>query len=156
MHPLQRWTWMTLFTASSMLAADGSVLAKEREASTNLVVSVKGLRNDTGQVAVALFKSGKGFPDQKRALKGQVVAISHKQARLRFRNLAPGTYALAVLHDENKNDEMDFNLLGMPLEGYGFSNDASAMFGPPSFDEAKFTVGQDDARHTVHIRYFSL
>jgi uncharacterized protein (DUF2141 family) len=139
-----------------LLGGDTPALADERKAGATLEVSIKRLRNDTGRVAVALFKDPDAFPDQKRALRGRVVAISRKQARTRFEGLAPGRYALAVLHDENNNDEMDFNLLGMPLEGYGFSNDAHAMFGPPSFEEARFSVAKSGTRHTVNVRYFSL
>ena len=46
-------------------------------------------------------------------------------------DLAPGRYALSAFHNENDNGELDTNLLGVPSEGYGFGNDASAAFGPP-------------------------
>jgi uncharacterized protein (DUF2141 family) len=49
---------------------------------------------------------------------------------------------------------MDFNFLGMPLEGYGFSNDASAPFGPPSFDDAAFRLGARASFVAVKVRYF--
>jgi uncharacterized protein (DUF2141 family) len=121
-----------------------------------LTVAVKGLRNDKGRVAVALFKRGEHFPDQKHALLGKVVRSSKKRAVVQFSSLEPGTYALAILHDENKNDKMDFNFLGMPLEGYGFSNDASEMFGPPSFEAASFEVSGEQTSHTVTAQYFVL
>ena len=63
-------------------------------------------------------------------------------------------YAVAVLHDENDNAKMDFNFLGMPLEGYGFSNDASALFGPPSFSAAAFRLTARASHVSVKIRYF--
>jgi uncharacterized protein (DUF2141 family) len=62
-------------------------------------------------------------------------------------------YASAVLHDENQNSKMDFNFLGMPLEGYGFSNDAGALFGPPSFAAASFRLLPRASQITVKIRY---
>jgi uncharacterized protein (DUF2141 family) len=73
-----------------------------------------------------------------------------------FGSLRPGTYAVAVLHDENENGKMDFNFLGMPLEGYGFSNDASALFGPPSFANAAFRLLPRSSALTISARYFSL
>lgn len=149
----------SLIALATSFAFGISALAKPEAkppSRTTLEVAVKGLRNGNGRVAVALFKNPKAFPDQKQALRGKIVGIAGKRARVRFEKLEPGHYALAVLHDENGNDEMDFNLLGMPLEGYGFSNDASAMFGPPSFEAARFSVGEDTARHTVNVRYFSL
>ena len=57
-----------------------------------------------------------------------------------FDNVEPGEYALTVLHDENGNGKLDTNLLGMPKEGYGVSNNAFRRFGPPRFREAKITV----------------
>jgi len=119
-----------------------------------LSVRVSQLQNDTGRVAVALFASAEDFPDQKRALAGQLTRIQNGKASVTFPNLLPGRYAVAVLHDENENDEMDFNFLGMPLEGYGFSNDASAPFGPPSFDAAAFRLRARASVVAVKVRYF--
>jgi uncharacterized protein (DUF2141 family) len=117
-------------------------------------VRVTQLRNDRGTLAVALFASAKDFPDQRRALAGRLTRIRGGRAAVRFDGLRPGEYAVAVLHDENQNNEMDFNFLGMPLEGYGFSNDASALFGPPSFAAAAFRLRPRPSSITVQTRYF--
>jgi len=84
------------------------------------------------------------------------VRIEQKRVSVTFSDLRPGVYAVAVLHDENENSKMDFNLLGMPLEGYGFSNDASALFGPPSFKDAAFTLKARPSAVSIKTRYFSL
>ena len=63
------------------------------------------------------------------------------------RDLAYGQYAIAVYHDKNKNGLLDTNMLGIPLEEYGFSNNARGRFGPASWSQAKFTVNK---RTTVH------
>ena len=55
-----------------------------------------------------------------------------------FNGIPAGTYAVTVLHDENSDSKMDFNWMGMPTKGYGFSNDAKATLLPPSFDTASF------------------
>jgi uncharacterized protein (DUF2141 family) len=132
-------------------AAESDARRPERVA---LTVRVNGLSNDRGRVAVALFASADAFPDQKRALTGQLAKIEKGRAAVRFEGLRPGTYAVAVLHDENQNSKMDFNFLGMPLEGYGFSNDASAPFGPPSFGAAAFELKPRDSFIPVRMRYF--
>jgi len=119
-----------------------------------LSVRVNELNNDKGRVAVALFASPDDFPDQERALAGQLTRIKGGKASVTFQNLLPGRYAVAVLHDENENSKMDFNFLGMPLEGYGFSNDASAPFGPPSFGAAAFRLGPRPSFVSVKARYF--
>ncbi|HEX2733963.1 MAG TPA: DUF2141 domain-containing protein [Polyangiaceae bacterium] len=121
-----------------------------------LTVNVSELRNSKGNVAVALFDSPSAFPDQQRALVGKLAKIDGRTASLKFVGLKPGTYAVAVLHDENRNDKMDFNLLGMPLEGYGFSNDAQVMFAPPSFDEAAFRLLPRASQISIPMHYFSI
>ena len=60
--------------------------------------------------------------------------------RFVVQDLAPGRYALSAFHDENDNGELDTNLMGIPSEGYGFGNDASAALGPPSFEAAAVDV----------------
>lgn len=64
-------------------------------------------------------------------------------ATLTFSGVAPGTYAIVVIHDENGNGEMDTNFLGIPREPGGFSNNAPARMGPARFSEAAFEVGDD-------------
>jgi len=65
-----------------------------------------------------------------------------------FENLPPGRYVVTAYHDENDNDEFDTNFLGLPEEGYGFSNDAPVTLGPPSFNEAAVSV-RDDVGETI-------
>ena len=139
-------------TFGSLRAADKQ--PREQPSRATLIVDVLQLRNDEGRVAVAVFNTEEAFPDQERALRGKLSKISGKRARVTFKGLKPGTYAVAVLHDENENDEMDFNFVGMPLEGYGFSNDASAMFGPPSFEDAAFRLRGGRAKARIKARYF--
>jgi uncharacterized protein (DUF2141 family) len=57
-------------------------------------------------------------------------------ARCDFGDIPPGTYAIAVIHDENSHGKLDTNRLGVPTEGYGFSGDAGALLGAPSFSAA--------------------
>jgi len=135
-------------------AADGGAKGPAAPATVGLTVRVRGLTNDRGRVAVALFSTAESFPDQKRAVAGHLAKIEKGRAAVRFVGLRPGVYAVAVLHDENENDEMDFNFLGMPLEGYGFSNDASATFGPPSFQAASFRLQPRNSFIPIRMRYF--
>ena len=64
----------------------------------------------------------------------------------------PGTYAIALVHDENGNRRMDKTLI-LPREGFGFSRDAPVRFGPPSFAAAAFAVASQPVRQTVKMRY---
>jgi uncharacterized protein (DUF2141 family) len=66
--------------------------------------------------------------------------------------LPAGTYALRVMHDRNGNQTLDSNLVGMPTEPWGFSNNAAGSFGPPGWDDARFELG-DDQRQTITLNH---
>lgn len=71
---------------------------------------------------------------------------------MRFTGLKPGTYALALIHDENGNNKVDTALF-LPKEGVGVSRNPVLM-GPPSFKSAAFVVGTVDLKLTVKMKYF--
>jgi len=118
-------------------------------------VKVLNIRNSTGTVACALFESSAGFPAEYlgSAINIMVIKIRHTQARCDFEDIAPGTYALAVVHDENMNGKLDNNWLGIPTEGYGFSNDATALLGAPSFSAASFLYNGQNLDLTISLHY---
>jgi len=81
------------------------------------------------------------------------IEIRDTQAHCDFLAIPPGTYALAVIHDENRNGKLDTNWMGIPTEGYGFSNEAKALLGPPSFSAAKFQYDGGTLNLTISLRY---
>ncbi len=118
-------------------------------------VKILDIRNSTGAVACALFESPEGFPTEflHSATNIMVIKIRDTQARCDFEDIAPGTYALAVIHDENMNGKLDTNWLGVPTEGYGFSNDATASLGAPSFSAASFAYDGRSLDLTIGLNY---
>lgn len=102
-------------------------------------VSVYNIRNNKGNILVSLFKDGNGFPDDpEKVVKRIKLSIADNRAEVVFTNLPAGTYAVAILHDENNDLKLNKNLLGIPKEGFGFSNNVMGTFGPPSFTKAGF------------------
>lgn len=118
-------------------------------------VKILDIRNSTGTVACALFESPDGFPIEflRSATNVMVIKIRKTQARCDFEDIPPGTYALAVIHDENMNGKLDTNRLGIPTEGYGFSNDAKGWFGAPSFSAASFPYDGRNVDLTISLHY---
>jgi len=118
-------------------------------------VKVLNIKNSVGTIGCALFESADGFPIEylRYATNIIVIKIRDTQARCVFVDVPPGSYALAVIHDENMNGRLDTNWLGMPTEGYGFSNDAKAMLGPPSFSDAGFLSDGGTLELTVTLHY---
>jgi uncharacterized protein (DUF2141 family) len=136
-------------------AGEGSA-REEARATGALLVEVSGFRNRKGKLLLAVFRSEAGFPnDMKRAAYHEAFPIEQSTVSVRVPDLAPGTYAVAVHHDEDGDFEMDTGLLGIPREGYGASRDAPARFGPPKFKRASFVLskGQEE-KLPIHIRYF--
>lgn len=120
-----------------------------------LHVKVLNIRNSTGTVACALFNSTEGFPTAYLHFATNIMAmkVRDKQARCDFQDVAPGTYALVVVHDENRNGELDTNWLGVPTEGYAFSNNAKALFDAPSFSAASFPYDGQNLDLTMSLHY---
>ena len=99
-----------------------------------LTIKITGIRNADGNLRVALRT------DENTIVDSRIVEIDQKTltAEAVFDTLPEGTYGVAVIHDENKNEKLDFNDVGMPTEGYGHSNNPAKRPGPPNFDETKF------------------
>jgi len=118
-----------------------------------LRVHVIGLRNDRGNVRCSLFSSAEGFPaDTDQRATTIVAPISNRNATCEFAGIGPGVYAIVLFHDENADGSFNRNWIGLPQEGYGFSNDARAYFRPPSFKDASFSLDQGirDIRIDIH------
>jgi uncharacterized protein (DUF2141 family) len=118
-------------------------------------VKVLNIRNSTGTVDCSLFDSPEGFPHEvlRSARKVMVMKVRDTQARCDFEDIPPGTYALVAIHDENMNGKLDTNLLGIPTEGYGFSNDVKALLGAPSFSAASFQYNGETLDLTISLHY---
>lgn len=118
-------------------------------------VTILGIRNSAGTVDCALFESDQGFPIEVllSATKVMVMKVRETHARCDFESIPPGTYALAVIHDENMNGKLDTNVLGIPREGYGFSNDAKGWIGAPSFPAASFPYDGQNLEMTIRMHY---
>ena len=75
----------------------------------------------------------------------QFSPVKEGGTRFVFTNISDGMYALRFFEDQNNNETLDSNLLGMPQEPFGFSNDARGFAGPPSFQDASFLVSGNTA-----------
>jgi len=118
----------------------------------DLVVTVEGLRSNVGFLRLALFDQAKEFP-RGADVHDQDVAAKRGRVDVVFKNIKPGTYAAAIHHDENANKSMDTNFIGLPEEGYGFSNNARVIFGPPTFEAASFNVGLEKTAISLKVVY---
>jgi uncharacterized protein (DUF2141 family) len=136
MHPALRLI-ITCGGAASFAAtalADPAPIAK-------VVVNVGTLRTTKGSVQCRLYRSAAGFPED--PAEGSVekrASIAGESSTFVFENVPPGTYAISCLHDENDNRKLDKNFLGVPMEGYGVSNNRTYAMSAPRWAESTFAV----------------
>ncbi|MFP4015229.1 MAG: DUF2141 domain-containing protein [Chitinispirillaceae bacterium] len=146
MKSLKLFPLLLLFVAAVPALAQDSVTLKIR---------MQGFRSTGNTALVGVYDEDKAaqFPKRDKAVTGDKTEVKDKTEVLTFGGLKPGTYAVAVLHDEDNNGKMSTNLLGMPKEGYGFSNDAEVKMRAPSFEEASFEL-EGDTTIVIDIKYF--
>ena len=101
-----------------------------------ITATVLNISSDKGIVKFVLYNKT-NF--RLRPLQSEIGNIENGKTTITFKEVAGGEYAIVCYHDKNSNDKMDFQPNGMPLEAYGASNNVM-NFGPPRFDDAKFTV----------------
>lgn len=120
-------------------------------AQSNLTVNIENLKNNDGDILVGLYDNPSNFP--RKVATGKVIKVTEKEMHVTFPDIKPGNYAVSVLHDENQNKDLDQGKLGIPKEGYGFSNNVMGVMGPPSFKKARFHVPEGDSSITIKMKY---
>ena len=122
---------------------------------SRLTITVTGMKNANGKLNFALYNSSATFNDPNLAFREIFSdALANSQIFV-VDSLPAGDYAFAVFHDENQNNEIDKNWMGVPTEGFAFSNNAMGSFGPPSFNQAKVSVPEkSDVAQTVTLKFF--
>ncbi len=102
-----------------------------------LTFTVTGAANETGVMMLAIYTDKGSFNDPTQAVSRTQAAIKEGMSTFIYRaSDLPKKFAIAVFHDENSDSMLNRNAIGIPLERYGFSNDARGTLGPPTFDEA--------------------
>jgi uncharacterized protein (DUF2141 family) len=116
-------------------------------------VTIQGVHSAQGSVFVGLYATPSKFLNGTQNDAMRRVPASTGPITVVFDNLPAGTYAVGAYHDENGNEHLDTNFLGLPEEGYALSNGVRAVTSKPTFQQAAFTVGDQGAAIALHIRY---
>ena len=112
-----------------------------------LTIEINDFRNNKGNVLLA-FMDG-----NEKTILNVIQEVVDNKCIIKIPDLSPGKYAFKYLHDENKNEEMDFSWVGIPQEGYGFSNNAKAKLGPPDFEKIIIEL-KTNTTHKCNVTYF--
>ena len=137
----------TLLIVPALIATSLALPASLAHAG-ELTVNITDVRASKGSLLVSVLASEEGWKGQQKPVAMEKLAATGQDAVLKFQ-LPAGSYAVQVLHDENDNGALDFNAMGIPTEGYGFSNNPQVMR-RAHFSEAKFEV--TDAAMTISVQ----
>lgn len=117
------------------------------------IIQVEALRNSDGVVTVALYEEDGHLSEHDVRAEFQG-SISHQKSTIITDEIPFGEYSMVVIHDENNNGRMDFNLVKMPKEGLGFSRNPKIGLSKPSFEETKVILNSDEKKLTIRLKYF--
>lgn len=143
----------SFFLAS--LASLSFAKAVNAESATTLTVKVDGLRHKTGQVCLRIYSSEKGFPISNTSeVQSGCTRITGSSITKQFYGLKPGTYAVAVVDDQNGDNKLNRDFLGIPKEGFGISKNptVSILTGVPKFRDASFVL-QKNTTINILMKY---
>lgn len=125
------------------------VLSQTNQETVSLQITVTNITKNRGDLLVAVFNGAEKY--MKDYSLGQKHPVNAESMIITFKNLPKGDYAVSVFHDVNSNDTFDSNLLGIPKEPYGFSNNPSTIFGPPKFEKASFSLDSENKAITIKL-----
>ena len=139
---------LSLGLSNSTLAQEISYPEKEKTTSFKLII--QGIDKIEGEIRIAVFDSKEKYT--KDPIHAVVLTVDSTTVIWKEQDLPFGEYAIAVYHDKNENGKIDTNILGIPKEDYGFSNDARGRFGPASWNDSKFTVDTKSYSTEINIK----
>jgi len=117
-----------------------------------LTITVDGIRNAKGDIRVSVYASPAEWPDHSSADHDQVLPAKTGRVVFTF-DLPPGTYAVNGFHDEIGDGKFKTSLIGLPEEGYLFSNNVRPTLSAPSFKSASFTLPPEGASISISVQY---
>ena len=140
---------------SFFLGLSISTFAQERpdyitENTSSFILEVDGLGKVEGELRIAMFNSQESYT--KEPVYTVVLPVDSTTVFWQVDELPFGNYAIAVYHDKNTNGKLDTNVLGIPKERYGFSNNARGRFGPASWNDSFFSFTADIREHKISIK----
>jgi uncharacterized protein (DUF2141 family) len=148
---------LPLFVALSLLLPAAAPVHPPRSKqgqATGIEVRFENLRSGRGLLRLCLSRNPAHYPDCSGDPQARQVNIPANRSSFRFDDLPQGTYALTALHDENRNGKLD-TILGIPREGFAFSNNPSIGFGPPKYERVRFSIGPARALVRLQFKYIT-
>lgn len=126
-----------------------SVSFLSAQESNKILIKVDQIKSSEGTINVAIFNSKKDFLNN--PFLSKTMKASSGELNFEFDNVPNGEYTVSIFHDINGNGELDTNFMGIPDEPYGVSKEGKSMFGPPNYNDAKFTLMNESASLIISL-----
>lgn len=124
-----------------------------RETLPTQTLVISNLDKVKGKLYIGWYNSAAAFPEPGKSVYRKIVEVENKESvEVPFENIPPGTYAVAIFLDKNGNGKVDKNMLGIPKEKYGFSNNKYPLTRAARFDEAAFVVGEKELSIPIRLK----
>jgi uncharacterized protein (DUF2141 family) len=118
----------------------------------NLSISIPNLKNHNGEIQIGIYNKKENFPKVDKQFRLIYIKANKFTGVCTIKGLPQGEYAVALMHDENADKICNMNFLGIPKEGYGFSNNIRPIFSAPSFNDCKIDLN-DNISITINLIY---
>ncbi len=143
----------TIFFAMILCCLPMLVVQAQSTPKATLEITFTGIRNDIGLIAIGINSSPDGWPrNPQMELNWKKTSVVDGVFTAKIESMNYGTYAISVLDDQNSNLEMDM-VLGIPKEGYGFSNNPSVGISTPKFNVCAFILDKPFVKISIDLRY---
>ncbi len=143
-------SFLLLFFIGTEVLNAQEISIPDSDRTSSFTLQIKGLRKAEGEVRIAMFNSKEAYT--KEPVHAVVLPVDSTAVTWEVEQLPFGEYAIAIYHDKNTNGKLDTNILGIPKERYGFSNNARGRFGPASWSDAMFVVNSSFHKVEVEIK----
>ena len=135
---------------SVLFAGMFSLNAQQKTETFDVTVNMSNFKNNKGMALVALCNTKESF--LVGGIKSAKLKIVNNACSVTFKDVPKGIYAVSMFHDENENNKLDTNFLGIPKESFGCSNNAKGFMGPPKWEDAKFEISNKDVVQNIQLK----
>lgn len=134
--------------------AQPSLVCDEQPDSVRLHLRVEGLHSARGNITVTIYPDDpERFLVRHAKLALMRAPATQPTTSICLRLPAPGRYEIALYHDENDDHHFNRSWIGLPEEGYGFSNNPRSLTGLPTIEDARFSAGVGDTTLSIELHY---
>jgi len=126
---------------------------KAQDQTCTIEIEVVGLNSTQGQLMISINRGPEGWPEENFIEQRFISDFTAPNFTIVFKNMPYGNYAVAVLHDKDKNGAMTSNFIGIPKEAFGFTRDYNVIFKVPKYNEANFEANTPIKKLKINLQH---